>query len=1008
MNMHWLGHRWNQSQHSKRFTPCSRRGRSRLMGSLLLRGSEALEERRLLALSVPSAPELSFEAPAVAVTSSDQPDWIGGSFAVIYPPYVGSSQIVDAQLGDGDYTSRDVDLFAFDVLTWSTFTFESASVPGQAPTDTQFRLFNSAGEELMYDDDNGAEPGCSRLESGWLQGGRYYLGVSGYNNRYYNPTTPGTGAIGQTGPYRLIFSVNVSVDAPGNTMATAVDVGHDIGESELVTVNQFIGGLGEMGADDVDMFTFTAFLGTQFYFQTGAWGSYFTPDTYLRLFDDDGTVLAFDDDGGVGTFSQIDDFVAPYTGRYYLGVSGYPNTTYDPSTGAGRTPGAVGDYVLHSFFGEWPDAGDTRDSSQFVNQDFSLTDKLGNQLGEGAADVDLVKWYALAGDEVHALTRPTMDPGARDVDTVLRLFDAAGNQVAYNDDAAGTYSELYYEFPEAGVYYLGASGFPNTAYDITNPAVTMNRLLGDYGDYDLVVDFTFTETAEITSPHVGDVVAGWVDVLGTASSASLDRWELRAGPTPSIYPELIAQGNANVFNSEFGSWNTGAVVDGNYYLELTVTDIQGNQAITQVGPVLVDNTAPVAVISSPVENGTIATTVTISGTAVDANIDSWVLAYSLLPDGPWVNLAFGTTNVFNGTLGVWDTRSLPNGTYYLWLAVSDRAGSVREDIQPVQVANQKVISAINLDARSVVNFDALGNGTLFANAADGLKTPIGGVYDAQGNLYVADVIAGPAASGSIIKFNTAGAGSTFADVFDGVIAPTGVTIDAAGNLYVAAYLTNQIIKITPAGMGSVFADAADGVNRPFDVAFDGTTGNVFVANLDSRQVLKITPAGVASVFADSGDGLFSPIGVAVDFAGYVYVSDVLRGRVTKFTPAGVGTVFASPAQGLTTPTGMAFDAVGNLYVANYLSDTITKITPTGVGSLFADASDGLSRTFDVAFGIVPLNPPPPAPIRRTQVATPSATSTTISAAARSADAVLSGVQMNWLVLRWLDSLNEDN
>lgn len=1054
MNSHWLGYRWKHSHQRPAATKQESRLRRRGMRASLLRGFESLEARRVLAFDLPLAAESMLNGSADVASGADQPDWIGGAFAVIYPPYVGQSLFVDAQLGDGDYTSRDVDLFAFDVLTTSALTFESASVPGNSPTDTMFRLFDRDGNELMFDDDSGAEPGCSRIVTGEILGGRYYLGVSGYNNRYYDPTAPGTGVIGQTGPYRLNFSVHAPLDVGGNTFSTAAGLDHEIGQGEYHIATSRFGGLGNQSNDEVDMFSFTAFRGTLFDFETSFWITWYEADTYLRLFDEAGNVLAFNDDGGEGTFSRIAGFVAPYTGRYYLGVSGYPNAAYDPIGGGGRVAGSVGDYVLYANFTEWSDYPDTRNMAAFLNEDLTIPEKLGNNLEVGAADVDMFSFNALAGDQIHAFTQSTMEPGRRDVDTFLRIFDAAGNQVAYNDDSTTSlFSELNYTFPTDGLYYLGVSGYPNLAYDVTSPATTTGRVLGDYGDYELVVDLTFVMTASIAAP-TGGVVSDWVPVIGTASSASLDSWELRAGPTPFFLPDLIGSGSTNVFHDQLGLWNTASVVDGNYYLQLTVSDVPGNTAIVQAGPIIVDNTTPLAVITNPVENEILDGTVTITGTAADANIESWELRYSPFATGPFLPLASGVNNVFDSALGLWDTRQVGNGTRYLRLTVLDQAGNSNLFIRPVEVANPTVISAINLDPRTVINFDTLGNGTLFADAFDGLKTPIGGVYDAVGNLFVADVIAGPAASGSIFKFNTAGVGSSFADVFDGVIAPTAVTIDGEGNLYVAGYLTNQIIKVTPAGVGSVFADAADGVNRPFDVAYDATTGNLFVANLDSRQVLKITPAGAGSVFADSADGLFSPIGVAVDAAGFVYVSDVLRGRVTKFTPAGVGTVFATPAQGLTTPTGMSFDDVGNLYVANYLSDTITKITPAGVGSLFADASDGLRRTFDVVIDIPPTvtltgprrrrfgqasapegrpdAAPTPSPLAIalefsvdvTEAMTPplhkpSAPATdqpslwslpnVVPSAAdpRANDAVLSDLQLNWLALRWVDLLDDE-
>ena len=62
-------------------------------------------------------------------------------------------------------------------------------------------------------------------------------------------------------------------------------------------------------------------------------------DSMLVLADEDLNIIAFDDDGGAGLLSKIQAFV-PATGRYYLGVSTFPDFGF---TGAG---GSGGRYVL--------------------------------------------------------------------------------------------------------------------------------------------------------------------------------------------------------------------------------------------------------------------------------------------------------------------------------------------------------------------------------------------------------------------------------------------------------------------------------------------------------------------------------------------------------------------------------------------------------------------------------------------------------------------------------------
>ena len=80
------------------------------------------------------------------------------------------------------------------------------------------------------------------------------------------------------------------------------------------------------------------------------------PDLYVRVFDSNGfqvshsdlfgAGLAFDDNSGGGGNADL-TFKPLFTDSYWIGVSGYPNTTYDPKTfDAGTVNGALGNYEL--------------------------------------------------------------------------------------------------------------------------------------------------------------------------------------------------------------------------------------------------------------------------------------------------------------------------------------------------------------------------------------------------------------------------------------------------------------------------------------------------------------------------------------------------------------------------------------------------------------------------------------------------------------------------------------
>lgn len=286
---------------------------------------------------------------------------------------------------------------------------------------------------------------------------------------------------------------------------------------------------------------------------------------------------------------------------------------------------------------------------------------------------------------------------------------------------------------------------------------------------------------------------------------------------------------------------------------------------------------------------------------------------------------------------VTDIQAGPDGSLYV-LSLSNN------EIYKVEFNRTlpQALSAASLGNSRVVNFDTAAAPSVFADVSDGLLSPLDAVYDANGKLYVADVL-----SSKIVKFDGAGVGTVFADAADGAIVPSGLAFDSKNNLIVANYLTNTLVKVDPTGVGTPLADAGDGLSSPFGLATQGT--DAYVANLGSSRILKVDANGLASVFADATDGLLAPIDVAFDSSGLLYVADALTSKVWRFTAGGVGTVFADAADGLATPSGLAFDSAGNLLVSDYLTNRILSFTPAGVGSLYADAADGISSPFGLAF-----------------------------------------------------------
>jgi len=137
---------------------------------------------------------------------------------------------------------------------------------------------------------------------------------------------------------------------------------------------------------------------------------------------------------------------------------------------------------------------------------------LASRIGDGPRgrrDVDLFRITLAAGQ------RLTIDVAARSLakpstlDSVLRLFDAAGHSLAANDDARGSRdSALAFTAPQDGVYYVGLSGSGNAAY---NPSRAGSGRVGSTGAYQI----TFSLASVAASRSLG----GGLHVLGTRDAA---------------------------------------------------------------------------------------------------------------------------------------------------------------------------------------------------------------------------------------------------------------------------------------------------------------------------------------------------------------------------------------------------------------------------------------------------------------------------------------------------------
>ncbi|MCO6437968.1 MAG: hypothetical protein J5J06_12825, partial [Phycisphaerae bacterium] len=187
----------------------------------------------------------------------------------------------------------------------------------------------------------------------------------------------------------------------------------------------------------------------------------------------------------------------------------------------------------------------------------------------------------------------------------------------------------------------------------------------------------YFETLIIHEPAHATVVGGSVCFDGSASDDCFDQYVVWYRPIGGTFvpvdPSQPIYGSG-VLNDALASWDTTGLglPDGSYELELAGTTICGNGAAQTIF-VDVDNTAPTAVITSPMNCDSVDGIVDIVGTAADANLAGWSLSYTGGNTNSWVPIASGTGNVSGSTLAQWNTAGLPPCAYTLRLVVEDSA-----------------------------------------------------------------------------------------------------------------------------------------------------------------------------------------------------------------------------------------------------------------------------------------------------------------------------------------------
>ena len=180
-------------------------------------------------------------------------------------------------------------------------------------------------------------------------------------------------------------------------------------------------------------------------------------------------------------------------------------------------------------------------------------------------------------------------------------------------------------------------------------------------------------TLTLRSPTDGAILGGTVCADGTMWDHCSGTMAVEHRPVLGTFTSFDSVPAPWVINDPLGTWNTrGGTPDGTYEVRISAADGCGNPASASV-QVVIDNTPPTAVITSPLACSPIDGRVTIRGTVNDANLAGWTLEYVGGSAHTWQPIASGTGRIINGVLASWNAGSLDACCYVLRLVAIDSA-----------------------------------------------------------------------------------------------------------------------------------------------------------------------------------------------------------------------------------------------------------------------------------------------------------------------------------------------
>ena len=278
------------------------------------------------------------------------------------------------------------------------------------------------------------------------------------------------------------------------------------------------------------------------------------------------------------------------------------------------------------------------------------------------------------------------------------------------------------------------------------------------------------------------------------------------------------------------------------------------------------------------------------------------------------------------------------------------------------VANQGLgvaISTLSAFAPSQLGASGMPAPSVQITPIAGLEGPIGAGFDASGNLWLADDLAGTLVGFSPAQIaagaNRPGLAVALPVNASGGSALSGLAVDSTGNVWVSDALLNVVYEMTPAQLGAggaptpavTLSATGTSLDQATSLAFD-SSGNLWATNEANNTVVEFAKASLAAtgspapavVLSASGGSLNHPEGLTFDPTGNLWVTNTAANTLVKFAKASLASsgapapavTISATAGSLAAPFGVTFDLNGNIWVSNQTNNSLVSFTPAQLAS----------------------------------------------------------------------------